>query len=183
MIDPVGSTLGAGELFLRTFGVLPPQVEFRQPVQQQGLVKDPRSSLWLIPVTIKPGWFFRRRHIERCTAWVMPDTGGTGISMRWQSRDRKDGESQIVLERGVVRLIPVAVRAETEGFAVITNENYLLHREAKWLIQPGSHFVFELQLRSGDRRWTSPHRYMLRVPPADVSNGHFILSQLYPDQH
>jgi hypothetical protein len=58
----------------------------------------------------------------------------------------------------------------------------MLRREAKWPIEPGNRVVFRLELRSGDRPWISPHQYMLRVPPADVSNGHFILSIVYPDR-
>ncbi len=108
--------------------------------------------------------------------------GGSGIIMRWQSRDVREGNSETTIEAGRIYFVPIALRDERreDGEAIITNHAHLVDHQEKWRVVDDT-WAFRLELRSGSTKWVSPHWYALRVPRAGVSNGHFTLQVHYPD--
>ena len=44
---------------------------------------------------------------------------------------------------------------------------------------PPGQSSWKLQVRSEDKEWESAHTYLLKVPSAESSNGHFTLEMCY----
>ncbi len=156
-----------------------PNPEFLCPYQNAG-IQDPNLAWWHVPVTIR-NW----GKIKDSTICLIrlpgEDSPGDGIALRWQSRDHANGVSRATLRKGERLAVPIVFRLEGgDGSAIITNENWLMHRETKWKLEPrGMPYEFWLEVRRGNSRWRSPYRYAIGVPPPEVSNGHFTLSINY----
>ena len=147
------------------------------------------DKLWKIQVWIRKKYPWHMDVIPGCTCHLYYPTineDGPGISLRWDSRDRDDGISEIDLKVGVVARARVAVRCAPKnwdstnfnGEAWITNEDYLKNGEIKWVIAQGSDAVpMDLIIKSRGKRWPSGTIFSLSVPPEGDSNYGFILSK------
>ena len=169
----------------KAWRAMSPRPEFLPPQQRAGVHDTPTLSYWHVPISLKRPLLGKKK-FERCTIWLIRLWGenapGEGIALRWQSRDGPS-VSRETLVYGETIPVPIARRDEAEtNPAVITNENYLNSRgkDIKWPLTTGR-YEFWLEVRAGHKRWRSPHRYVLKVPPDSVSNGHFTLAILYRD--
>jgi hypothetical protein len=116
-----------------------------------------------------------------------------GINLRWRTPDEPNGRRKITIRYGEYYSIPIAMRddsAEHNGTAWITNEDSILSNQVnrKWILEPGrlppvSHpvgrFDFKIELRRGKKRWRSDIIYIIRVPPAGISNAFFSIEAMY----
>lgn len=153
-----------------------PPINFGSPIQ---VVSDkPELSWWHIPAWIRFRAPWHRETIERCSVHLLPygqSNPELPANLRWRSRDESAGDSRITLEHGASPvLVPVVRRNETDPVAYITDDAWLVSRKPERPLEPGWYF-WCLEVRSGGKKWPSPHVYMLTVPPKGSSNGHFIL--------
>jgi hypothetical protein len=119
--------------------------------------------------------------IERATVRLVAITGGEGRSLRWFSRDDKQGVSMQDLDVGRIYLVPVVRRDETDNRpAFITNENWMLEKvdKEKWPLHEGRH-NFWLQVHAGQYQWRGEYMYRITVPPPGSSNGPFTMEIHY----
>jgi hypothetical protein len=163
-------------------GKMNPRIIFGAPQHPLDVRYDESASWWFASVLVRPAsWWPWRNAIERATVRLIPETGGSGISLRWWSRDSKIGTSERTIEAGRVYLIPVVRRDERNGnYAVITNENWMLDKidREKHKLEPGDH-KYWLETWSGDRHWKSQYKYRIHVPPSNSGNGQFTMSVFY----
>ncbi len=163
-----------------------PQPEFFAPRQATGDQLTPRESWWHVPVTFRRPLFIGRAEIPRCTitarvfSW---DVGGEPLaerSMRWQSKDNRNGVSEKTLESGRIEYIPIAFRDEDNEKALLTDQHALVDRVGQTILSPGTYRI-EVEIQSGAKKWVneeiSKRKFILRVPPNGVSNGHFLLEE------
>ena len=133
-------------------------------------------SWWHIPITLSEG----TRRIENCTIELNWDAhSGPPTRMQWQSIGNPSGVYETMLVEGREYLVPVALRDEPVAGprpipASITGTAYLVDDNNKFILAPGRR-LFRLTMRSGTSSWQSQHRYSLTVPPAEHSNGHFVM--------
>lgn len=153
------------------------KIEFGPPQQPLHARSDPHVSWWHIPVSLRSGK--GAASIERATVRLVSVTrGGSGISLRWHSRDHDRGVSMQTLDLGRFYLVPVAFRRESDEDerAFITNEDWMLDKptKRKWPLSEGRH-DFWLEIHSGGGKWRSEHMYRITVPPSGSSNGQFTM--------
>ena len=164
-----------------------PNIEFGPPVHRS----PPDSSgisWWHIPATVSRSRYLRRLEEADCQIWLIrhwTDQGdappGEGIALKWKSRDG-DPTSRATLRNGETVLVPVALRREgSDGYAVLTNDNWFREdsTKSKRQLGPGT-YEFDLEVRRGHVKWLSRHRYVLKVPEPAISNGQFILEMRWP---
>lgn len=152
---------------------LDPAPEFGSPVQQSSKAD---YSWWHVPVTIRVNAPWQRVRLEHCTVHlVSPGVGGAPINLSWRTGAGTATTTALTLDHRTSALVPVVARREAaDGLTLITNETYFREKKVTWNLHP-RRYTWKLELRSGNKRWESPHFYVLTVPPKGQSNGHFTL--------
>ena len=180
-----GWLLGVLNWLARLKGVALPALKFDAPRQ---CARELTISWWHVPVIVKRPSFFRRNEIPQCTVHLLLYSNGdiqTTFDLRWQSRDYAQGTSEVLLQYGRPLLVPVVWRDErrfgaenkdSDPNAYITDQEKLMNwQENHYPLTPrDNQYRMKLVVRSGHRKWVSPHYYALRVPEKGVSNGQFI---------
>jgi hypothetical protein len=165
-----------------TLRAMRPQVIFGCPQQPLDARSNSRISWWHVPVMLKKAQLIRTNVVRRASVRLVSPDGGSGISLRWYSRDhRPHGVSVLDLDTGRIYLVPVVIRDEDgDGRAFITNEDWMLEKsdKHKWPLTYGRH-DFWLQVWSGEHHWRSDYLYRITVPRSDISNGPFTMEVHY----
>jgi len=152
---------------------LSPNPVFGSPIQQSTKAD---YSWWHVPVTVQVQAPWQKLKLSACTVHlVTPGIAAPPIDMSWRSQDATACVNTMTLRHSGTVLVPMAARREAaDGLTLITNQSYLRDKKVTWNLNPRT-YTWKLELRSGKKRWESPHYYILRVPPPGVSNGHFTL--------
>ena len=154
-------------------GVKRPTIEFGDSgIQGASQLHTPGLSWLHLRVSIKPPSPWEKRFIERCGIRMRLDGQEAPIDLRWQSRERHEGDSEVTLEYGRPKLIPIAQR-DTNGLCFLTDENYFVHQVDYRNLTEGRHTI-QLEIYFGDKSKKS-EAYILNVPPKTTDNGHFWL--------
>lgn len=161
---------------------LDPAVSFGSPQQR---ATEPWRVWWHVPVAIKRRWWSWRTSIPRCIVQMIPADSDPKrpfekpLNLRWTDRDSADGRSEVTLDCGRLRIVPIAIRDEIQGVqrldAQITGEAYLRDKLQKFRIGRGAVVRFRLRVLSGASIWISGHVYRIDFVGDDQSNGHFVL--------
>jgi hypothetical protein len=156
----------------------PPPVRFGAP---RLVAPEPLVSWWHVAVFIEPTPMHQAA-LDDATVYLTPVRGEQRLQLRWRSKESDLTADAVTLVAGQLYLVPVAARKEApRAGAIITTGQFLTRGgKAKWTAPVGSS-AWRLTVESGKRRWESPHSYVLRVPPADRSNGHFALEINYDE--
>lgn len=161
-------------------GLIWPSPLFGSPVQR---AKERHLSWWHVPVHIRAP-LVGRSSIDRCNVHMRMHRddpyGDRLIDLRWQSKDKKEGDSETDLRPGIVKLVPVAWREEgSDRNAYITDQQFLMAGQRGLPLEPleGKH-KFKLIVQAGEKSWEAPHFYIIRVHDME-SNGHFVVEQEY----
>jgi hypothetical protein len=180
-VDPTLPSVGLLKLVLGWIQkfTLDPQIRFGSPQQR---ATETWRVWWHVPITLKRRWWSWRESIPRCIVQLIPPDREPEkpMNLRWQHRDSATGTSEITLDCGRLKLIPIAIRDEAQVGEVrvrpqFTGESYLRDGLHKFVIRPGDAHRFRLRVVSGSRSWTSPHVYKISGLGHDASNGHFVL--------
>ncbi len=160
----------------QTFGdlaSLSPRPVFGSPIQQSTKAD---YSWWHVPISIQIQGPLQKLKLSHCTVHlVTPGIAGPPIDMSWKTQDATASVNSMTLRHGGTALVPMVARREAaDGLTLITNQSYLKDKKVTWNLNPRA-YTWKLELRCGKKRWESPHYYVLRVPPAGNSNGHFTL--------
>ena len=152
---------------------LSPRPIFGSPVQQSTKAD---YSWWHVPVTLNVLGPWQKLKLQHCTVHLItPGISAPPIDMSWRTQDASSIVNTMTLRHRATALIPMAARREAaDGLTLITNQSYLRDKKVTWNLNPRV-YTWKLEVRSGKKRWESPHYYVLRVPPPGVSNGHFTL--------
>lgn len=152
---------------------LSPSPVFGSPVQQSTKAD---YSWWHVPITVQVQAPWQKLKLSSCTVHlVTPGIAAPPIDMSWKTQDATACVNTMTLRHGSTLLVPMAARREAaDGLTLITNQSYLRDKKVTWNLNPRV-YTWKLELRSGKKRWESPHYYVLRVPPPGISNGHFTL--------
>jgi hypothetical protein len=152
---------------------LSPVPIFGSPIQNSN---KSDYSWWHIPIALNVPGPWHKRQLMHCTVHlVTPNIVGPPIDLSWRSPDAMATRNTMSLDHRATALVPVVARRESiDGVTIITNETYFREKKAVWNLNPRI-YAWKLELRSGKKRWESPHYYVLKVPPKGQSNGHFTL--------
>ena len=150
-----------------------PSPVFGSPVQQ---ATKADYSWWHVPVTVQVQGPWQKLKLPHCTVHlVTPGIAAPPIDLSWKTQDSTASVNTMTIRHGATAMVPMVARREAaDGLTLITNQSYLKDKKVTWNLNPRM-YTWKLELRSGKKRWESPHFYVLRVPPAGCSNGHFTL--------
>ena len=150
----------------------PPPPYFGSPCLRAA---KPNESWWCIPITIQISLPWQKKEIGHCKARLMDSPQSTGIHLAWTVNPYKGGDDKVTLMKGETLLLPIAFRRDGDTKAYLTNLDYVTKEpNKKWNRDPGN-YTFYVELRSGEKKWSSPFKYILTIPSHNESDAHFRL--------
>jgi hypothetical protein len=174
-------SLPAGWLLSIGLKFMPPIVSFGSPVQRS---KSESESWWHVPISIRPKFKIGPNQIPGCRVYVQLFDGDRlrgEFKMHWGDTHFETPKEAVTLVAGETVLVPITWRTENndDRNAYLTDAEYFTSGHPKRVCPPDrAKRKFKLVLKSGTRRFESPHAYLIRVP-GSRSNGNFLLEVEY----
>jgi hypothetical protein len=164
-----------------------PTPKFLTGTRKSQWLSRPDSCQWQISFTLQKGLSWTKR-IERCRLYLIRrdfgplDSEPEGIWLKWVVDGEPVDPMAITMEVGRSYGTIVVVRDWREGTAYIANEAFIESKgtQKKWPLPPTrdskfidenkGRYTFWLEIRSGRKRWRSPHFYAAVIPAAGEHN-------------